>query len=150
MTRYSSLPCGCVVVQTHQVMTSTPHEEYTHYGSLYVLRLYQVMVDTPYGDCFAVLTKWVFEPLPTAVAASSAAAAASGGSGSSGGGGGGSSSSATVAGGSCSVSVSAELVRSKHPCTAATPTGAIPTAAIPTAAILARCGSRTRGSRSRS
>ena len=24
------------------------------------------MVDTPYGDCFAVLTKWVFEPLPAA------------------------------------------------------------------------------------
>ena len=109
-----------------------PRREYTHYDSLYVLRLYQVMVDTPYGDCFAVLTKWVFEPLPAAVAASSAAATA------------------TVAGGSCSVSVSAELVRSKHPCTVATPTGAIPTAAIPTAAILARCGSRTRGSRSRS
>ena len=34
------------------------------------------MVDTPYGDCFAVLTKWVFEPLPAAVAASSAAATA--------------------------------------------------------------------------
>ena len=27
MTRYSSLPCGCVVVQTHQVMAGTPHEE---------------------------------------------------------------------------------------------------------------------------
>ena len=58
--QYSTLPCGRVVVQTHQVM-----------------------VDTPYGDCFAVLTKWVFEPPDTT------AAAASGG---------------------CSVSVSAELV----------------------------------------
>ena len=56
--QYSSLPCGRLVVQTHQVM-----------------------VDTPYGDCFAVLTKWVFEPLPAAVAS-----------------------------GRCSVSVSAELV----------------------------------------
>ena len=64
---------------------------------LHVLRRYQVMVDTPYGDCFAVLTKWVFEPLPTASAsaASSSTAAAA----------------AAIAGGGCSVSVSAELVR---------------------------------------
>ena len=38
----------------------------------------------------------------------------------------------------------------KHTCTVATPTVAILTMAILTAAILARCGSRTRGSRSRS
>ena len=77
------------------------------------------MVDTPYGDCFAVLTKWVFEPLPTAsasaasssAAAAAAAAAASSSNGGGGGGGGGSSSSAAIAGGGCSVSVSTELVR---------------------------------------
>ena len=90
--QYSSLPCGRLVVQTHQVM-----------------------VDTPYGDCFAVLTKWVFEPLPAAAAATAAAAGGGGsgsGSGGSGGGGSGSSGSGSAAGasGGCSVSVSAELV----------------------------------------
>ena len=67
------------------------------------------MVDTPYGDCFAVLTKWVFEPLPAAAAATAAAAAGGGGSGSGSGGSGGSGSAAGASGG-CSVSVSAELV----------------------------------------
>ena len=103
----------------------------------------QVMVDTPYGDCFAVLTKWVFEPLPAAASSSAAATARASATATASAAAAGSSS-ATVAGGGCSVSVSAELVRPKHPCTVATPTVAIPTAAILTAAILARCGSRTR------
>mgnify|MGYP004222728715 FL=1 len=79
------------------------------------------MVDTPYGDCFAVLTKWVFEPHPAASSASSSSAAATAiaaaaASSDSSGDGGGSSSSGGNAGasGGCSVSVSAELVRSKH------------------------------------